>query len=76
MDLFYFNGVDESAIRPEAVVVRPYRISGMTVNVDVTKSRAIVICENGKRLEYPLVNGDPTKIENFSALVAEFQANR
>jgi len=76
MDLFYFNGVDEVSILPDAVSVKPYRVSGMTVNVDAVKNRAIVICENGKRLEYRLINGDPNRIENFPSLLAEFEANR
>lgn len=76
MALFYFNGVDEVSILPDTVSVKPYRISGMTVNVDAAKNKAVVICENGKRLEYRLIDGDPNRIENFPSLLAEFEANR
>ena len=76
MHLFYFNGTKEAPLPVDAIVRRPFRIAGMSVNVDLRRNKAIVICGNGKRLEYDFVPGSMRGIVDFSALLAEFNANK
>jgi len=76
MHLFYFNGTEEAPLPVDPIVARPFRTAGMTVNVDIKKNKAIVICENGKRLEYGMVPGTMNEIIDFPALLAEFNANK
>lgn len=76
MHLYYFNGTKEAPLPVDAVVGRPFRTAGMTVNVDLRKNKAIVVCDNGKRLEYDMIPGTTKEIIDFTALLAEFKANK